>query len=103
MSKFAVVETGGKQYKVAPGQKIKVERLAGEAGDSISLDKVLLIAGGGEAKIGAPYLAGAAVEAKVVSQGRHDKKLVFRFHSKTRYRKRKGHRQQFTELEIISI
>lgn len=103
MAKFAVIETGGKQYKVAAGQKIQVEKLPGEAGDSISFDKVLLVGDGDKAEIGAPYLAGTAVTAKIVQQAREKKKLIMRYHSKTRYRKHKGHRQHFTELEIVSL
>jgi large subunit ribosomal protein L21 len=100
---FAIVETGGKQYKVAPGQKLKVEKLEAEPGASLSLDKVLLVAEGEDVKVGAPYVAGAKVETKVLSQGRHDKKIVFKYHSKTRYRKKKGHRQHYTELEVVSV
>lgn len=101
--KFAVVETGGKQYKVSAGQKLKVEKLEAETGASLTLDKVLLVADGEDVKVGAPYVEGAKVETKVLSQGRHDKKIVFKYHSKTRYKKKKGHRQHFTELEIISV
>lgn len=100
---FAIVETGGKQYKVAPGQKLKVEKLEVAPGASLSMDKVLLVADGEDVKVGAPYVAGAKVEAKVLSQGRHDKKIVFKYHSKTRYRKKKGHRQHYTELEVVSV
>ena len=100
---FAVVETGGKQYKVSPGQKLKVEKLNAQAGANLSLDKVLLVADGEEVKLGAPYVEGAKVEAKVLSQGRHDKKIVFKYHSKTRYKKKKGHRQHYTELEVTGI
>ncbi len=103
MSNFAVIETGGKQYKVTTGSKIKVEKLAGEAGSTITFDKVLLTADGANAKIGTPYVSGGAVEGKVVRQARDRKKIVFRYHSKTRYRKRKGHRQHFTEIEITKI
>lgn len=103
---FAVIETGGKQYKVFPGQKIKVEKLnVPQGGDAnLFLDKVLLVADGeNNIKIGAPYVDGAKVEAKVLKQGRHKKVIVFKYHSKTRYHKKKGHRQHFTELEIVSI
>jgi large subunit ribosomal protein L21 len=100
---FAVIETGGKQYKVSPGQKLKVEKLDAVAGANLSLDKVLLVADGEEVKLGAPYVEGARVEAKVLSQGRHDKKIVFKYHSKTRYKKKKGHRQHYTELEVVSV
>lgn len=100
---FAVVETGGKQYKVSPGQKLKVEKLDARAGANLILDKVLLVADGEDVKVGTPYVAGAKVETKVLSQGRHDKKIVFKYHSKTRYKKKKGHRQQYTELEVVSV
>ncbi len=100
---FAIVETGGKQYKVAPGQKLKVEKLNAEPGASLSLDKVLLVADGDNVQVGAPYVSGAKVESKVLSQGRHDKKIVFKYHSKTRYRKKKTHRQPYTELEVVSV
>lgn len=100
---FAIIETGGKQYKVSPGQKLRVEKLNAESGTILTLDKVLLTADGEDVKIGAPYVENVKVEAKVLNQGRADKKIVFRYHSKTRYRKKKGHRQPYTELEITSI
>ena len=114
MSKFAVIETGGKQYRVSAGQKLKVEKLNADAGDSFVFDKVLLRADsrgtntderGKElnVEVGTPYLNGEKVSAKVVKQARERKKIVFRYHSKTRYRKKKGHRQQFTEVEIVSM
>jgi len=103
MAKFAVIETGGKQYKVAEGQKIRVEKLNAAEGGNFVFDKVLLMVDGEKVEIGAPYISGAKVEAKVVKQGRDKKKIVFRYHSKTRYRKKKGHRQHFTEVEILSI
>ncbi len=100
---FVIVETGGKQYKVSPGQKLKVEKLEAEAGSSLNLDKVLLVADGEDIKVGAPYVEGAKVETKVLTQARHKKKIVFKYHSKTRYRKKKGHRQYYTELEVVSV
>lgn len=100
---FAIVETGGKQYKVEPGQKLKVEKLEAETGTALSLDKVLLVADGEAVKVGAPYVSGARVEAKVLKQGKEDTKIVFKYHSKTRYRKKKGHRQLYTELEVVSV
>lgn len=103
MTNFAVIETGGKQYKVAPGQKIQVEKLNAKEGDSFKFDKVLLVTDGDNVEIGLPHLNGAVVEAKVLKQGRGEKKIVFKYHSKTRYRKRKGHRQEYTELEIVKI
>lgn len=103
MSKFAVIETGGKQYKVSAGQRLKVEKLKAETGSSFVFDKVLLKAGGEKVEVGMPYLSGEKVEAKVLNQGRDKKKIVFRYHSKTRYRKKKGHRQPHTELEITRV
>ena len=100
---FAVIETGGKQYKVSVGDKLKVEKLEAESGSVLTLDKVLLVADGENVQVGAPYIDGAKVETKVLSQGRHDKKIVFKYHSKTRYRKKKGHRQYYTELEVVSV
>jgi large subunit ribosomal protein L21 len=100
---FAVIETGGKQYKVSPGGKIRVEKINGEVGGLVIFDKVLLRAGDKEVEIGAPHLKGARVEAKILKQSRSKKKIVFRYHSKTRYRKFKTHRQPFTEIQIISI
>jgi len=98
--KFSIIETGGKQYKVSQGQKLKVEKLETEAGDSFIFDKVLLVADGENVKIGTPYVEGAKVKAKVLNQGRDKKKIVFKYHSKTRYRKKKGHRQSFTEVQF---
>lgn len=100
---FAVIETGGKQYKVAPGQKLKIEKLETNSGESFSFDKVLLVSDGENVKVGAPYVDGAKVEGKVVKQGHNKTVIVFKYHSKTRYRKKKGHRQLFTEVEITGI
>ncbi|PIR89527.1 MAG: 50S ribosomal protein L21 [Candidatus Harrisonbacteria bacterium CG10_big_fil_rev_8_21_14_0_10_40_38] len=100
---FAVIETGGKQYRVSSGQKLKIEKIAGEAGDPVSFDKVLLIANDDDVKVGKPYVSGAAVTGKVLRQGRARKVIVFKYHSKTRYRKKKGHRQEFTEVEFDNI
>lgn len=97
---FAVIQTGGKQYKVAPGDKIKVENLGVAENAEVVFDKVLLTEKDGEVKIGTPYLNGAKILGKVVRLGREDKKIVFRYHSKTRTRKKKGHRQEFTEVLI---
>ena len=101
--KYAVVETGGKQYQVAPGTKLKVEKLEVAAGAALTLDKVLLVVDGEEVKVGTPYVAGAKVEAKVLMQGKEKTKIVFKYHSKTRYKKKKGHRQPFTEIEVVSV
>ena len=100
---FAIIKTGGKQYKVSSGQKLKVEKLDAKEGDSFVFGEVLLTADGDSVKVGDPLVSGAKVEAKVIKQGRDAKKIVFRFHNKTRYRKKKGHRQPFTEVEVTSI
>lgn len=100
---FAVIKTGGKQYKVSSGLKLKIEKLEAKEGDAVVFDNVLLKVNGEQLEIGAPYVSGAKVEAKVIKQGRNRKQIVFRYHSKVRYRKKKGHRQNFTEVEIVSI
>jgi large subunit ribosomal protein L21 len=102
---FAVIETGGKQYRVRAGDVVRVEKL-GEglsAGQAVAFDKVLLKAEGEKAEIGTPYLEGAHVEAKVRRALRGDRKMIFRYHSKTRYRKKRTHRQWYTEVEITKI
>lgn len=98
---FAIIQTGGKQYKVASGQKLKIEKIGAKVGDNFIFDKILFTADGENIKIGTPYVEGAKIEGKVLKQGREKKKIVFRYHSKTRYRKKKGHRQDFTEVEIM--
>ena len=103
MSTFAIIETGGKQYKVSPGQKIKVEKLSATEDGSVKFDKILLRGEGENVEIGTPHVPGATVEAKVLRQGRHDKVIVFKYSSKSRYKKKKGHWQPFTEVEILSI
>ena len=100
---YAVVETGGKQYKVKEGDLIRVEKLAVEAGETAVLDRVIAVVDGEDIKLGKPYLAGAKVAAEVVEQGRHKKVIVYKFKSKKGYHKKKGHRQPFTALKIQSI
>ncbi|MBI2515215.1 50S ribosomal protein L21 [Candidatus Wolfebacteria bacterium] len=101
---FAIIQTGGKQYKVSPGQKIRIEKVEPNEEGNFVFDKVLLVAEqDGEVKIGTPYVSGAKVEGKVLKQGRDKKKIIFRYHSKTRYRKKKGHRQPFTEVLVDKI
>jgi large subunit ribosomal protein L21 len=100
---FAVIQTGGKQYRVSAGQTLKIEKLPAEKGGVVVFDKVLLRANGDEAVIGMPYIAGAKVEGKVLRQAKEDTKIVFKYHSKARYKKKKGHRQPFTEVEIVKI
>jgi large subunit ribosomal protein L21 len=100
---YAVVKTGGKQYRVSAGTKIKVEQLPAEVGSEVTLDQVLMIANDGEVKLGSPLLSGAAVKAKVLAQGRGDKVNIFKMRRRKHYRKSQGHRQNFTELEITGI
>ena len=101
--KFAIIETGGKQYKVSTGQKVRIEKLPIKEGGVFVFDKVLLRVEGDKVEIGIPYISGAKLEGKVLKQGRDKKKIVFRYHSKTRYRKKKGHRQPHTEVEIAKV
>ncbi|MBI2637683.1 MAG: 50S ribosomal protein L21 [Candidatus Sungbacteria bacterium] len=102
MDKFAVIKTGGKQYLVRPGQKLRVEKLDAKEGDSFDFSEVLLVAEGDSVTLGVPN-AKAKVSAKVLKQARADKKIVFKYHPKTRFHKMKGHRQPYTEVQIISI
>jgi large subunit ribosomal protein L21 len=103
MTRFAIIETGGKQYRVSTGTKLKVEKLDAEAGASVAFDKVLLTAEGEKVEVGMPYVSGAKVEGKVLRQARDKKKIVFKYHSKTRQHKKKGHRQPFTEILIEKV
>ncbi len=103
MSQFAVVKTGGKQFLVSPGQKLKVEKLNAEEGGKFVFEEIMLVSDGKNIEIGTPLVKGAKVEARVLKQGRAKKVIVFRYHSKTRYRKKRGHRQPFTEVEITKI
>lgn len=100
---YAVVKTGGKQYRVSAGTKIKVEQLTADVGSEVTLDQVLMIAEDGNVKLGAPLVAGAAVKAKVLSQCRGDKVRIYKMRRRKHYRKSQGHRQNFTELEITGI
>jgi large subunit ribosomal protein L21 len=100
---YAVVVTGGKQYRVAVGDVIRVEKLEAEAGAAVNLDNVLLVADGDAVRVGAPSVAGAAVTATVKSHGRADKIRVFKFRRRKHFRKSMGHRQHYTELEITGI
>lgn len=101
---YAIIKTGGKQYRVAPGQTLRVEKLEGEKGDSVRLEQVLLLGGGeGETRIGRPFIDGAAVEAQIVRQARDRKIIVFKKKRRKGYHKKQGHRQAFTELKITGI
>ena len=96
---FAIIQTGGKQYKVSSGEKLKIETVEANDG-AVVFDKVLLRSAGDRVEIGTPYLANATVTAKLVRNGRGEKKIVFKYHAKTRQHKKKGHRQDFTEVQI---
>lgn len=100
---YAVIRTGGKQYKVAKNDVIAVERLAGEAGDVIALDQVLLLGDGAAATIGSPLVGGACVAAEVLQQAQADKVLIFKKKRRHNYRRKKGHRQQVTVLRVTDI
>ena len=99
----AVIKTGGKQYRVAPGDTVKVETLTAEVGEQITLSEVLAVSNGDDVKVGSPFVAGAAVVATVVAHGRHDKVTIFKMKRRKHYQKHQGHRQNFTELRIDSI
>ena len=100
---YAVIKTGGKQYRVASGEKIKVEQIAADVGQEVTLDQVLAVGNGGELQIGAPLVSGASVVAKVIAHGKHDKVRIFKMRRRKHYQKRQGHRQGYTELEIGAI
>jgi len=102
MTMFAIIETGGKQYVVREGEKLKVEKLPQNVGESVVFDKVLLIVDGDNIELGKPYLK-KTIEADITNQGRNKKIKMLRYHSKTRRRRRKGHRQHFTEVKVKSI
>ena len=100
---YAVIKTGGKQYKVAAGEKIKIEQIAAEVGQEITIDQVLAIGAGADLTVGTPLVTGASVVAKVLAQGRHDKVRIFKMRRRKHYQKRQGHRQNFTEIEISAV
>jgi large subunit ribosomal protein L21 len=100
---YAVVKTGGKQYRVSPGDSIEVEKLPFDVGEQVELDEVLLVANGKGAKIGRPLVKGAKVKATVTRQARGRKVIIFKFRSSKRYRRRRGHRQHYTRLRIDEI
>jgi large subunit ribosomal protein L21 len=100
---YAVIKTGGKQYRVASGEKIKVEQIAADVGQEIVIDQVLAVGDGSGLKVGTPLVSGATVTATVVAHGKHDKVRIFKMRRRKHYQKRQGHRQQFTELQIGAI
>jgi len=100
---YAVVKTGGKQYRVSAGEKLRIEQIGAEVGQEIVLDQVLLVADGEALKMGAPLVSGATVKARVLSHGRGDKVHIFKMRRRKHYRKSQGHRQNYTEIEILGI
>jgi large subunit ribosomal protein L21 len=99
---YAVIKTGGKQYRVSEGQTLRVEKLSGSAGDKVTFGEVLLV-GGDSPKVGRPLVAGAAVAAEITAQDRGKKIVVFKFRRRKNYRRKNGHRQPYTELKITGI
>ncbi len=100
---YAVIKTGGKQYRVAVGQKLKVEQIPADIGQEISLDQVLSVGEGDTLKIGVPLVDGATVTATVLAQGRHDKIKIFKMRRRKGYRRTQGHRQHYTEIRIDAV
>lgn len=100
---YAVIKTGGKQYRVAAGEKIKVEQIPADVGAEIILDQILMVGSGESVTIGAPLVSGATVKAVVLSQGRHDKVNIFKMRRRKHYQKHQGHRQNYTELRIEAV
>ena len=100
---YADIKTGGKQYKVAAGEKLKIEQIAADVGQQIVIDRVLAVGNGAELQVGTPWVAGASVTATVLAQGRHDKVRIFKMRRRKHSQKRQGHRQNFTEIEIGAV
>ncbi len=103
MEDFAVIKTGGKQYRVSVGSRVRIEKISGAVGDSIAFSDVLLRRRGSTVEIGSPIVAGPAVSGSIVALARDRKKIIFKYHSKTRYHKTRGHRQQFADVEITAL
>jgi large subunit ribosomal protein L21 len=100
---YAVVRSGNKQYRVEPGQRVRVERMAGAVGDTVELGEVLMLGGEGDARIGKPLVTGAKAVGKIVGQGRGPKLLLFKMKRRKNYRRKQGHRQDFTEILVDRI
>ncbi len=103
MEKISIIKTGGKQYLVSKGDTIKVEKLDAEEGDQITFDQVLMIKNNDDLKVGEPFIKKAKVEAKVLEQGKREKVIIFKYKAKKRQKKKKGHRQPYTKVEITKI
>ena len=100
---YAVIKTGGKQYRIASGEKLKIEQIPADIGQEITLDQVLSVGEGDQLKVGTPLVTGAVVTATVLAQGRHDKVTIFKMRRRKHYQKHQGHRQNYTEILIGSI
>ena len=100
---YAIIETGGKQYKVSEGDVVFVEKLEVEEGAAVKIDKVLVVGNGADIKVGAPFVEGASVEAKAVKNGKEKKIIVYKYKPKKGYHKKQGHRQPYTKVEITAI
>jgi large subunit ribosomal protein L21 len=100
---YAVIKTGGKQYRVAAGEKLKIEQIPADIGQEITLDQVLSVGEGDQLQIGTPFVANAVVKATVLAQGRHDKVRIFKMRRRKHYQKRQGHRQNYTEVRIDAV
>ncbi len=100
---YAVIKTGGKQYRVAAGEKLRVEQIAADVGAEVVLDHVLLVSNGEDVTMGTPLVDGASVRAKVIAHGRGEKVRIFKMRRRKHYRKSQGHRQNYTEIEILGI
>lgn len=100
---YAVIKTGGKQYRVVAGEKLKIEQIPADVGAEITLDQVLMVGEGDSVRVGAPLVQGACVKAKVLAQGRHDKVKIFKMRRRKHYQKHQGHRQNYTEIQISGI
>ena len=100
---YAVIKTGGKQYRIASGEKLKIEQITADIGQEITLDQVLSVGEGDQLKVGTPLVAGALVKATVLAQGRHDKVTIFKMRRRKHYQKHQGHRQNYTEILIGDI
>ena len=100
---YAVIKTGGKQYRIVAGEKIKVEQITADVGSEIVLDQVFMLADGSDIKVGTPLVNGAKVTATIIAHGRHDKIRIFKMRRRKHYQKHQGHRQNYTEIQISGI